>query len=75
MILHGEIHIALDGEEKTYRSGDVVVVARGTRHQFRTDTGVVFEELSSTHYQDDSYYTDSAIEANRHRKTLLTYWM
>lgn len=75
MILHGEITIALDGEEKTYRQGDVVVVSRGTRHLFRTETGVVFEELSSTHYQDDSYYTDASIQNNPHRKTLLTYWM
>lgn len=75
MILHGEIDIALDGEMKTYRSGDVVVVARGTRHLFHTRTGVVFEELSSTHFKDDSYYTDPAIHANLHRKTMLTYWM
>lgn len=75
MILHGEIQISLDGVEKVYRSGDVVMVARGVRHQFHTKTGVVFEELSSTHYQDDSYYTDAAIQNNRNRKTLLTYWM
>lgn len=75
MILHGEIAIALDGKEKTYRAGDVVVVPRGTRHCFRSDDGVVFEELSSTHYKDDSYYTDPTIQNNLHRKTLLTYWM
>lgn len=75
MVLHGEVCIALDGEEKTYRSGDVVVVARGTRHRFHTTTGVVFEELSSTHYPDDSYYTDPAIQNNPQRKTMLTYWM
>lgn len=75
VILHGEIQIALDGEEKIYRAGDVVVVGRGVRHLFRTETGVVFEEISSTHYHDDSYYTDAAIQNNPHRKTLLTYWM
>ncbi len=75
LILHGEIRISLDGEHKVYRSGDVVMVARGVRHEFHTETGVVFEELSSTHYPDDSYYTDPAIQNNRNRKTLLTYWM
>ena len=27
------------------------------------------------HYEGDSYYADSAIEANTARKTLVTYWM
>jgi len=75
MILHGEINIVLDGNERTYHPGDVVVVTRGTRHMFHTENGVVFEELSSTHYKDDSFYTDAAIQDNPHRKTLLTYWM
>lgn len=75
LILHGEIHLILDGKARTCRAGDVVVVARGVRHEFHTDTGVVFEELSSTHHADDSYYTDPAIQRNTQRKTLLTYWM
>jgi len=37
--------------------------------------GCVFEEISSTHYADDSYYTDPAIAANTSRKTHLTHWM
>jgi hypothetical protein len=57
------------------RPGDLVTVNRGVRHLFRTATGVVFEEISSTHFKDDSYYTDESIAANRNRKTYLTYWM
>ena len=75
LILHGEIEITLDGEQATYRSGDVVTVGRGVRHQFHTGKGVVFEELSSSHFQDDSYYTDPVIQENKNRKTRLTYWM
>ena len=75
LILHGEIEIALDGVPATYRSGDVVTVARGVRHKFHSKHGVVLEELSSSHYPDDSYYTDPAIHQNTNRKTLLTYWM
>lgn len=75
LILHGEIRITLDGEARNYNAGDVVVVARGVRHEFHTESGVVFEELSSTHHADDSYYTDPAIQHNTQRKTLLTYWM
>ncbi len=75
LVLHGEVEFSLDGQTETYRSGDVVTVARGVRHKFHTRTGVVFEELSSSHYPDDSYYTDPAIQNNPNRKTLLTYWM
>jgi sialic acid synthase SpsE/mannose-6-phosphate isomerase-like protein (cupin superfamily) len=74
-ILHGEMQIALDGKEESYRPGDVIMVDRGVRHMFYSQGGAVFEEISSTHYKDDSYYTDPTIQANTNRKTLLTHWM
>lgn len=74
-ILYGDISISLDGAEKTAQRGDIVVVEKGRKHQFSSKSGAVIEEISSTHYQDDSYYTDPEIDANTNRKTLLTYWM
>ena len=74
-ILYGNILINLDGIEREYTTGEVVTVERGVKHRFSTTTGVVIEEISSTHYRDDSYYTDPAIQKNKNRKTLLTYWM
>ncbi|MFA5171897.1 MAG: N-acetylneuraminate synthase family protein [Sulfuriferula sp.] len=74
-ILHGEIHMALDGDEKIYNPGEVVMVGRGVRHMFYSPLGAVFEEISSTHHKDDSYYTDVAIQNNKNRKTLLPHWM
>ncbi|SVD74552.1 uncharacterized protein METZ01_LOCUS427406, partial [marine metagenome] len=35
----------------------------------------VVEELSTTHFKDDSYYTDQSIMENKNRKTMLAYWM
>lgn len=75
VVLHGTMTIHLDGQARTAGPGDVVTVERGVRHAFHTEGGVVFEEISSTHIADDSYYSDPAIGANRQRKTLLTYWM
>jgi len=75
LVLHGEMTVELDGAPRTLRPGDLVTVNREVRHLFRTDSGVVFEEISSTHFKDDSYYTDGSIAANRNRKTYLTYWM
>jgi N-acetylneuraminate synthase len=74
-ILHGEIRIALDGQEETYNPGEVIMVDRGVRHMFYSPGGAVFEEISSTHHKDDSYYTDATIQNNKNRKTLLTHWM
>lgn len=75
VVLHGEMVVALDGVERSLKRGDVVTVARGVRHRFETSEGVVFEEISSTHHSNDSFYTDPAIAANPNRKTYLTYWM
>ena len=75
VVLHGDLTLWLDGIEQTASAGDVITVARGVRHKFHTNGGVVFEEISSTHHKDDSYYTDPAIADNKRRKTWLTYWM
>lgn len=75
VILHGSMSLWLDGERREAARGDVITVQRGVRHKFHTEGGVVFEEISSTHYTDDSFYTDPTIAANTHRKTLLTYWL
>ena len=75
VVLHGTMRLWLDGVERECGPGDVVTVARGVRHRFQAITGVVFEEISSTHQVQDSFYTDPAIGANPHRKTFLAYWM
>jgi sialic acid synthase SpsE/mannose-6-phosphate isomerase-like protein (cupin superfamily) len=75
LLLHGDLSLSLDGEERDIVVGDVVTVARGVRHRFHSINGCVIEEISSTHYKDDSFYTDPAIALNNNRKTLLTYWM
>jgi sialic acid synthase SpsE/mannose-6-phosphate isomerase-like protein (cupin superfamily) len=75
VVLHGEMRLWLDDQPRDCQPGDVVTVGRGVRHRFYTERGVVFEEISSTHYKDDSYYADPAIAANRHRKTHLCYWL
>jgi N-acetylneuraminate synthase len=75
VVLHGSMTVALDGAERELQKGDVVTVARGVKHRFQTATGVIFEEISSTHHRDDSFYTDPTITSNMNRKTYLTYWM
>ena len=73
-ILHGTLHINLDGEDHTLEAGEMINVPAGARHSFHTDTGVVFEEVSTQHFPDDSFYSDPAIMANDDRKTHLHFW-
>lgn len=75
VVLYGDVILKLDGAERACKRGDVVTVARGVKHFFTTKNGAVIEEISSTHFTDDSYYTDPAISQNKNRKTVLSYWM
>ena len=57
------------------KKGDVVTVEPGVRHEFSSTNGCIIEEVSSTHYVDDSYYTDESISKNKNRKTFVTHWL
>ena len=58
------------------KNGDICTVKTEKWHKFQTSKGVIFEEISTKHYNDDSYYKDSKI-ANMdrsERKTPLKDW-
>jgi len=74
-VLWGDAQVTLDGVTTEHKKGDVVTVEPGVKHEFGSRGGCVIEEISSTHFVDDSFYTDPAVAANKSRKTLLTYWM
>jgi sialic acid synthase SpsE/mannose-6-phosphate isomerase-like protein (cupin superfamily) len=73
-VLYGDADIELDGSLKRLKSGETITVERGVHHYFGSESGAIIEEISSTHYADDSFYLDPAIMNNGNRKTLLTYW-
>ncbi len=73
-VLSGELYLDLGKGEKVYRPGDIVLVEKGVPHSFRSESGAIFEEVSSTHYPDDSYYEDEKILQNDNRKTEMTFW-
>lgn len=75
VVLYGDLILKLDGVERQCKRGDVITVTPGVKHFFSTKNGVVIEEISSTHFKDDSYYTDPKINENKNRKTVLDYWM
>jgi sialic acid synthase SpsE/quercetin dioxygenase-like cupin family protein len=75
VVLYGDFLLELDGVKKECKKGDIMTVDRGVKHVFSSQKGAIIEEISSTHYKDDSYYTDENILNNKKRKTVLTYWM
>ena len=75
IVQYGDVNITIDGEDKKCTAGNIVTIERGAKHTFSSENGAVLEEISSTHHQDDSYYTDPNIAARKDRKTQLTYWI
>ena len=75
VVLYGDVQLKLDGKLKELRKGDVITIEPGVRHEFTSNGGCVIEEVSSTHYLDDSYYTDTTISKNKNRKTFITHWL
>ena len=75
VVLHGDMELVLDGERHIASRGDVITISPGVRHAFSTESGVVFEEISSPHEAEDSFYTDPVINGNAYRKTFITHWV
>jgi len=75
VVLHGDVTLYLDDEPRSLKKGDVVTIEPEVRHRFETRNGCVIEEVSSTHYVDDSYYIDSSISQNQNRKTFIPHWI
>ena len=75
VMLHGSVSLYLDGTLHVLEKGDVITIEPKVRHSFSSKEGCVIEEVSSTHYVDDSYYTDETINENENRKTIINYWV
>lgn len=75
-VLYGKLIAEVEGRESVLYPGDVLVVPRAAWHSFKTDGGVIFEEVSTTHFNDDSFYEDKTINrmARDERKTKLVNW-
>lgn len=73
-VLHGDIVVGLESIENEYKKGDIIIIERGSSHGFKSKNGAVLEEISTTHYLDDSYYLEEKIMNNKHRKTEMTLW-
>ena len=76
LVLWGELHLELDQKHKVLGPGDTITILPGVWHRFWTDTGCVFEEISTTVHPNDSVYRDSEINnlTSAQRKTVVDHW-
>ena len=74
-MLHGVLHCEIDGHHKVLYPGEAALVMPGVFHSFWTETGVIFEEIS-TRDEGDSFYEDKRINKleRSERKTKVDHW-
>lgn len=75
-VLYGDMQLILNDEPKELSVGETLTVKRLDWHSFATHNGLIFEEISTTHYRNDSFYEDDRIAAldPMQRKTILENW-
>lgn len=74
-VLYGNVSLNIDNQIKEYAEGDIVVIERQKIHGFSSCQGAVLEEISTTHYKNDSVYIDQKIPSVEQRKTLMTFYL
>jgi N-acetylneuraminate synthase len=75
-LLWGDMEIELTGKRTKMDVGDTFLVTPEQWHKFHTLDGAIIEEISTTHYNNDSYYEDERISrrTRSERKTKLPNW-
>ena len=69
--MHGILNITIEGRKKVLYPGDTALVQPGTWHSFNTINGCIFEEISTKHYNNDSFYKDKKINSLKEKKEKL----
>ena len=75
-ILYGCLETITEGHRRTLHPGETLLVQPGVWHSFWSENGCVFEEVSTTHYNNDSIYNDKKINDMKRedRKTKARNW-
>jgi len=76
-LLYGDLESEVDGHKTQMKPGDTCLVERNQWHKFHTLDGAIFEEVSTTHHNNDSYYQDVKIAKmdRADRKTNVDSWV
>ena len=71
-MLEGDLTVNINGNEYKLKKGDIITINIGDKHSFVSKSGAIFEEISTEHLSDDSYYTDAQIMKNQNRKSKIS---
>lgn len=69
IILFGDLSVKVDEVDYELKQGDMLKVVPGQIHSFSSRSFAIFEEISTTHKSDDSFYIDDEIMQNKNRKS------
>jgi N-acetylneuraminate synthase len=74
-VLHGDLRVSVPEENMLdLKEGEMYTVERGENHAFSSENGCIFEEVSTTHFPNDSFYEEKKILKNKNRKTKLDFY-
>ena len=75
-VLSGVFESIIDGHHRVMYPGETALVQPGVWHEFWSKDGCIIEEVSTTHYDDDSVYNDKKINdlERSERKTVVKNW-
>jgi N-acetylneuraminate synthase len=75
-LLYGDLLLNLSNHNVSMKLGEVQLIKRNEIHGFSSEYGAIFEEISTTHYKNDSYYIDDEIDNidPSLRKTIIEDW-
>lgn len=71
ILLNGDLKVKLDQNIIKLQPGETLHIPVNSKHSFSSIGGAVFEEISTTHFTDDSYYSDKQIMENLNRKSYI----
>jgi sialic acid synthase SpsE/quercetin dioxygenase-like cupin family protein len=75
-LLWGKLRVEMEGRVYDLKPGQTLLVERGADHSFTSENGAIFEEISTTHIKNDSFYKDEKIARldPLERKTMIDSW-
>jgi len=75
-ILFGKLEIISDSHKYILNEGETLTILPGVWHCFYSKKGCIFEEVSTTHYNEDSVYKEKSIQnlKREDRKTVVDHW-
>ncbi len=75
-LLYGDCELHIEDKTFNLQEGQTALVQPGVWHNFKSSKGCIIEEVSTTHYKNDSVYKDYKIQKlkTEERKTYLENW-